>query len=831
MSKIRQGLLKLKIALFTPLTVILGLGLGLILFVVVLTLTPSEFDSEEINSQKHKALLNPEYPVEPIKRIETTRNSSQSLDYSKPYNKNNRNFLNQKTLLSNQEIQEKLNEFSDYHTSIAELMETSNSSSTAFPNSLIETIHWAEIERKKTANTLADLIFELQGEKKQEELSGAIWGYNHQGKRELTPLIKITHDLNSSITSNAENLDNQESISNYSFRVGVFDSGSVRVTHRELVSRAIQIDSPASLSEHATRVAGVIAAKGIASIARAITSNISIDCYDWNNDISKLIAGGATLPNQLNKIPISNHSYNYSAGWYQSSGVYIYLGHWTMGQYNRDVEEMDALAYSMPYLTMIRSAGNDRTENPTAGQLVRLNFWSTQTTPYDPAIHPLGDGLYKNGFDTISYSASAKNVISVGAVNDGVTSGARDLAKATLTTYTSWGPTDDGRIKPDLVANGASLYTCSAGSDTSYANLSGTSAAAPVVSSLAALLTQYWINNAPEGTTAMRSDTLKALLIHGADDLGNTGPDYKFGWGLANGRASLQVLKDHFANPTNPLIIKDTISSNRPEDTKALQYEWDQTSPQIKITICWVDPKGPATSQDDSRDPRLVNDIDIKIIDPNGVEHYPFVMPFVSELTLASKNYPATTGVNSTDNVEMIIVDTPTIGKYKILVSIKNNPNLPQDYTLITTGVHKQTPNTEDPYQQWAKSMFGENWESIPNTSPLDDFDQDGLNNWAEFHLNTDPKNKLSSISSKITSIKLDGGTKTITLRVSPVPQAQPDAGTMRVVSTTDLSTYTWEGPSIDIPSQNNTPHYDITITSDVDQLFFRVQYTPPPID
>ena len=166
------------------------------------------------------------------------------------------------------------------------------------------------------------------------------------------------------------------------------------------------------------------------------------------------------------------------------------------------------------------SAGNEGNDNPVTGSSVRING---TYVAYNPAIHPPGDGVYRNGYETISYRNLAKNIVTVGAVDDAVTSGLRDLSKATIAPFSSTGPTDDGRIKPDLVANGVNLTSTDTGADDDYLTISGTSMSSPNACGSATLLVDQY-NRLFGG--AMRASTLKALLIQTADDIGNPGPDY-----------------------------------------------------------------------------------------------------------------------------------------------------------------------------------------------------------------------------------------------------------------------------------------------------------------
>jgi hypothetical protein len=91
------------------------------------------------------------------------------------------------------------------------------------------------------------------------------------------------------------------------------------------------------------------------------------------------------------------------------------------------------------------------------------------TKTYDPATDPYNDGWDNGGFDTVGHIGNAKNIMTVGAVNDAVSGGVRSPAAATMSTFSCWGPTDDGRVKPDIVANGVGLYSSLSAGDSSMA--------------------------------------------------------------------------------------------------------------------------------------------------------------------------------------------------------------------------------------------------------------------------------------------------------------------------------------------------------------------------
>jgi len=513
------------------------------------------------------------------------------------------------------------------------------------------------------------------------------------------PVYLGTHNTNAAISTGASVLRLPPyDLSGAGVTVGVWDGGSVRATHQEFAAggRVVVKDGAASI-DHATHVAGTIAAAGVVASARGMAAAALIDSYDWNSDKAEMTARGATAPGQSDKLYLSNHSYGYIAGWNYVGGAGSPARVWEwngdgaaatafdtdFGRYNTYARDSDALAHNAPYFLIFRSAGNDRVDTPAAGQAVALSPGSATVVPYDPALHPAGDSVYRGGFETIGFDAVAKNVITIGSATDAVGNGVRDPSKAAVSSFSSWGPTDDGRIKPDLVANGDGVYSALNSSDTAYGSLSGTSMATPNAAGTAALLVQEYAGLFGGG--AMRAATLKALLIHTADDRGHAGPDYKFGWGLLNGQAAADLLRDHAAKPLAKRVTEGVVNASAA--TVNLDFLWDGVGP-IRATLVWTDPAGAATTTSDLRTPRLVNNLDLKIVAPNGTEYLPYVMPFVGAWTAASMDQPATIGKNNTDNVEQVHLAAPPLaGAYRVVVSLSGAlANTEQRYSLLLSA-------------------------------------------------------------------------------------------------------------------------------------------------
>lgn len=509
------------------------------------------------------------------------------------------------------------------------------------------------------------------------------------------PLYLTTHNANAAISTGANLLRaTPYSVDGTGLTVGEWDGGSARSTHQEFGGR-ITVKDGAAAADHSTHVAGTIAAAGVIADVKGMAPSIRVDSYEWTSDKSEMTSRGASYPGESGKIYLSNHSYGYVSGWNYTglaSPRWSWYGSGTtstgvepdFGKYETNARDTDSLAFSLPYYLVLRSAGNDRLDNPATGDPVSLSTSTTSAVAYDPALHPAGDGIYRgSGYDTISYDATAKNALTIGSVGDAVSGSTRSLAGAYMSSYSSWGPTDDGRIKPDLVANGETLHSSFAGSDSAYGYMSGTSMATPNATGSAALVVNWWDKLFPGHV--LRASTLKGLLIHTADDLGNPGPDYQFGWGLINVKAAADLMQAYKNNSGTRRIIEDQLTTAT--TTRSYSFTWDGSSP-IRATLSWTDPAGTATTTSDLRTARLVNNLDLKITGPTGTVHQPWVMPFVGDWTAAKLSAAATTGTNNTDNVERVdIASPPVAGVYTATVTFSGTlTNGAQNYSLVLSG-------------------------------------------------------------------------------------------------------------------------------------------------
>jgi hypothetical protein len=274
----------------------------------------------------------------------------------------------------------------------------------------------------------------------------------------------------------------------------------------------------------------------------------------------------------------------------------------------------------------------------------------------------------------------AKNIMTVGAVNDAVSGSSRSVANGTMAAFSGWGPTDDGRIKPDIVANGTGLYSCHDDSDSAYTSIGGTSMSTPNAAGSAALLADYYSSLYPG--QAMLSSTLKGLILHTADDppASNPGPDYAFGWGLMNTYAAAEHIRLDNNYSSARYISAGTLNSGTP--SHSFTFSWNGSDP-IRATLCWTDPPGSGQSGLDDTTLMLVNDLDLRIYGPGGA---PVYYPWILDPANPANN--AATGDNIRDNVEQVyIASPPAAGLYTLEITHKGSlTDGEQEWSLILSG-------------------------------------------------------------------------------------------------------------------------------------------------
>ncbi len=463
--------------------------------------------------------------------------------------------------------------------------------------------------------------------------------------------------------------------------LAMWDAGAIMTSHQEFGGRVTVADASPDVHYHAHHVAGILVAAGVDPNAKGMSFAAYLHGYDWTDDELEMAAAGAS------GLLVSNHSYGWVTGWQwsPSSEAWYWYGDVEVstvedpgfGFYAGGTEWWDEIAHDAPYYLIVKSAGNDRNDYGPEASDPGHWYWNADIEDWDWSTDLREfDGQATSGFDTLPYRGNAKNVLTVGAVHD-IPGGYTQPSDVAMSTFSSYGPTDDGRIKPDIVANGIELYSTYVESDTSYASFSGTSMSGPNAAGAIHVLAQQYRDTHP-GQTAL-SSMLKALVIHTADEAGDDdGPDYRHGWGLLNALAAAEIIDD---DATVDHRITEAALAQGERDTIVL---WSGGGDPVTATLCWNDPPGtPPVWSVDPTDLMLVNDLDLRVErTSDGVQYEPWTLNPVY-VSLA-----ATTDDNFRDNVEKVEVAAPVSGAYRVIVSHEGTlTDGPQAYSLVLSGL------------------------------------------------------------------------------------------------------------------------------------------------
>ena len=505
--------------------------------------------------------------------------------------------------------------------------------------------------------TIANTKAKKEAELKAKEMGWPIKGSQNGQAFELMrltpdgkPVYYQTTNFYSAKTINTDDLYYGGSlglnIQGQNMIVGVWDGGPVRGSHNFLNGRVIQKDGVAfngsdDLNRHATHVTGTMIAsnttryRGMAFQATAWTN-------DWTNDDAEMAARAAE------GLLVSNHSYGMRS--FDYNGQRLIDVYW-FGKYSNDARNWDNIMFNAPYYLIVDAAGNDR-------------YFSA-------------NGPNKGGYDMLAGNSTNKNGITVAAVRK-VTS-YTGPSSVVMSSFSNWGPTDDGRIKPEISSQGVSVGSCVSDSDSATDTYSGTSMAAPAVTGSLILLQQLY--NETYGNY-LRSATLKGLALHTAREAGShAGPDYAFGWGLMDTGAAAEAIVN---NGLNSMIKEITLHQG---ETYSFTVDVDRNSTEpLMASICWTDPAGDIIIGSpsfllDNPTPALVNDLDIRVTDSNNNTTFPW------KLDPANPSNQATKGDNVVDNFEKVQVNNAS-GTYTITISHKGNLRYnQQNVSIIVTGI------------------------------------------------------------------------------------------------------------------------------------------------
>lgn len=443
----------------------------------------------------------------------------------------------------------------------------------------------------------------------------------------------IAHNAKAAVTSGVPALLERTQATGRGVLIAQWDEGAVRASHADMTGRVMRRDE-APLSEHATHIAGTLIGAGeLDAAARGMAAGAHLWSYRWDWDVLEERAAAPF-------IAVSAHAYGVALGWAPAgegcaNGATFFGGTEhedpAFGAYGKSAAELDRMLYEMDAVS-VWAAGNERMDAGPSGDAPHYHYPDCATEQHD--VHADEATLI---YGTLGGPLSAKNAIAVGAVADVAVS---DIAPELIVplSFSSFGPTDDGRIKPDIAASGETLYSTSAEADDAYGVFGGTSSAAAVVAGGIALLTEHYRTGSDRDPNAAE---IKALLVQTAREAGpHPGPDYALGYGLFDAGAAAGALNT---------IDQRRIGSLEDGETLELRTERIAAGTPLRVTLAWLDP---AAAIDGTSPAALVNDLDIALIAPDRkTEHYPWRLDPLAPASAARRDGP-----NEVDTVERIDV-------------------------------------------------------------------------------------------------------------------------------------------------------------------------------
>jgi hypothetical protein len=467
---------------------------------------------------------------------------------------------------------------------------------------------------------------------------------------ELIVAPDVKDDTRGRSLHRANSLDPQTNVGNNYTGVGVGvlvrDDGIVG-PHIDFQGRLDNTFASGTGQTHGDGVAGIMAGagnlnpdmRGMAAGADVYVSNYAANFLD--------VATQTYINNDIVQITNSSYSNGCNTG------------------YTTTARTVDLQSNTLPSLMHVFSGGNSNNNNCGYGA---GPLWGNIT------------GGHKQG----------KNVIATANV----------FFDGSLVNSSSRGPAHDGRIKPDITANGQGQN--STGENNQYLVFGGTSGAAPGIAGVSAQLYELYaeLNGGDHPPAAL----IKATLLNTANDYGNVGPDYKFGWGIVNGNRAGKLIEDG-------RYLSDEISQG---NTNTHTINVPAGTSQVRFMVYWNDPAAAAGAS-----PALVNDLDLVVKDPSNNSNLPWVLdPTPNAVNLDA---PATNGIDRLNNMEQVLLNNPDGGNYEIEITGFNVPFGPQEYFVVYEIITDQLVVT---YPNGGESFFPNGNEAIhwDATNTTEDF-------------------------------------------------------------------------------------------------------------
>ena len=342
------------------------------------------------------------------------------------------------------------------------------------------------------------------------------------------------------------------------------------------------------------------------------------------------------------------------------NGSRVHTNSWgssVAGQYTTSSMQADSSARTYQDMIILFSAGNSGTDASADGEVDLDSLGSPAS-----GKNVLSVGAGENNRTSLSYvwgtSSSSGAVYSSPISTDYIANNSEGMA-----AFSSRGPADDGRLKPDITAPGTFILSTKSRSTTdtgwlaystnsNYTYMGGTSMSCPLTAGAAALIIQHLIDN--EGHSDPNSSLVKAIFTASAHDMtgqygsstngaGETAPNNHEGWGMVDLRSAMN----------STWIDGDSVSTS---DERGWSFSVPASSPDLQVALSWTDP-----ASTPSASTNLVNDLDLAIKDPSGTW---------------------TNLSNNIDNLRGLTFASPAQGTWEVHVLGTNVPTGPQHFAL-----------------------------------------------------------------------------------------------------------------------------------------------------
>ena len=347
--------------------------------------------------------------------------------------------------------------------------------------------------------------------------------------------------------------------------------------------------------------------------------------------------------------------------------------------YFLDIGKGDQYVYPAADLNEMYDKPYNRYYPPTRAH-VSTNSWGSSGTASVYDAHALNVDQFMWGHkdfviffangnsEPVQPPATAKNLVSVGACQNG------PAGYTQFASFSSWGPTQDGRLKPTVITPGENVISASTAPN-NYQGMSGTSCSSPSAAGTGALVRQYlregWYptgkKTAADAFAFISASLVKAIIINSADPniTGFIVPDNNIGWGRIDLDSTL-----YFANEARKTLLVDNTSGILTGEQVDYHFDLPAGAANLKITLVWTDYPGNPTVIH-----QLVNDLDLSA--------HISADSFVGNQYAGGQSIQNPPGRDTLNVEECIRVNTPAQGDWRVSIEGRNVVCGPQPFSLV----------------------------------------------------------------------------------------------------------------------------------------------------